>query len=85
MHAVFNNVYLLHEIFLYLPLSPHTSTHRKRLLQVALTCQNFLKPALRILWEHLSTILPLFKLLSNFNSRGSGADSQPKTWVCLFF
>ncbi|RPD58016.1 hypothetical protein L226DRAFT_614998 [Lentinus tigrinus ALCF2SS1-7] len=66
LHKVLYNSDLLHEIFshLHLPKSdPEPSIEEATLASAAQVCKTFTDPALAVLWESLSTLLPLWLLL----------------------
>jgi len=50
--------------FNFLPCDP-------TLFNAALTCRAFSEPALDVLWYYMTSLKPLFKLLSNFQSLNS--------------
>lgn len=69
VHEIISKLRLIHEETLldrFIPYSSSWSKNRADVLAVGLTCKLFCEYALDEVWSMMTTLVPLFKIISNF-------------------
>ncbi|PPR00695.1 hypothetical protein CVT24_000983 [Panaeolus cyanescens] len=74
MHPALQNHFILHHIFDQWDIQETTTG----CYNAALVCRTFYNPSQDVLWRRLNSVLPLFKLLSNFSY-----DETDDIWVMI--